>query len=147
MTWNAVGQAAGCREQNESEKSETSPNLGVGLPQFLTVGSVREQYFKRLNLVSTRRPSDFRCVAIRSAGYGEPDAVSNAVDCAKFRSRSHDAVIRIYDEVGNVIEGARARGAKAMAVDCPVAAGLSPLFVTVAVKVGHCCPRNRLRGG
>jgi len=30
--------------------------------------------------------------------YGEPNAVSNAVDYAKFRSRSHDAVIRVYDE-------------------------------------------------
>jgi adenosyl cobinamide kinase/adenosyl cobinamide phosphate guanylyltransferase len=29
--------------------------------------------------------------------------MSNAIDYAKFRSRSHDAVIRIYDEVGNVI--------------------------------------------
>ena len=27
--------------------------------------------------------------------YGEPDAISNAVDYAKFRSRSHDAVIRV----------------------------------------------------
>jgi len=30
--------------------------------------------------------------------YGEPNAVSNAIDYAKFRSRSHDAVIRVYDE-------------------------------------------------
>ena len=29
--------------------------------------------------------------------YGEPNAVSNAVDYAKFRSRSHDAVNRVYD--------------------------------------------------
>jgi hypothetical protein len=36
--------------------------------------------------------------------YGEPDATSNAVGYAKFYSRSHDAVIRVYDEVGNVIE-------------------------------------------
>src|SRR5881409_2917700 len=36
--------------------------------------------------------------------YGEPDAASNAVDYAKFRSRSHDAVIGVYDEAGNVIE-------------------------------------------
>jgi antitoxin component YwqK of YwqJK toxin-antitoxin module len=36
--------------------------------------------------------------------YGEPNAVSNAVDYATFRSRSHDAVIRVYDEAGNVIE-------------------------------------------
>ena len=36
--------------------------------------------------------------------YGEPDAISNAVGYAKFYSRSHDAVIRVYDEAGNVIE-------------------------------------------
>jgi len=29
---------------------------------------------------------------------------SNAIDYAKFRSRSHRAVIRVYDEAGNVIE-------------------------------------------
>jgi hypothetical protein len=42
--------------------------------------------------------------------YGEPNAISNAVDYAKFRSRSHDAVIHVYDEAGNVIENARVRG-------------------------------------
>jgi hypothetical protein len=36
--------------------------------------------------------------------YGEPDAISNAIGYAKFRSRSHDAVIRVYDDAGNVIE-------------------------------------------
>jgi hypothetical protein len=36
--------------------------------------------------------------------YGEADAISNAVDYAKFRSRSHRAMIRVYDEAGNVIE-------------------------------------------
>jgi hypothetical protein len=36
--------------------------------------------------------------------YGEPDAVSNAIGYAKFYSRSHDAVIRVYDDAGNVIE-------------------------------------------
>ncbi len=36
--------------------------------------------------------------------YGEPNAVSNAVDYAKFRSRSHRAVIRVYDSACNVIE-------------------------------------------
>jgi len=36
--------------------------------------------------------------------YDEPDAVSNAIGYAKFFSRSHDSVIRVYDEVGNVIE-------------------------------------------
>jgi len=36
--------------------------------------------------------------------YNEPGAISNAIDYAKFRSRSHDAVIRVYDEGGNVTE-------------------------------------------
>jgi hypothetical protein len=34
--------------------------------------------------------------------YGEPNAIS-AIDYAKFRSRSHQAVIRVYDEAGNII--------------------------------------------
>jgi hypothetical protein len=36
--------------------------------------------------------------------YGGPNAISNATGYAKFRSRSHDAVIRSYDDAGNVIE-------------------------------------------
>ena len=36
--------------------------------------------------------------------YGEPNAVSNAIGYAQHRSRSHKAVIRVYDEAGNVIE-------------------------------------------
>jgi hypothetical protein len=36
--------------------------------------------------------------------YGEPNAISNAIGYAKFYSRSHDAVIRVYDVAGNVIE-------------------------------------------
>jgi len=36
--------------------------------------------------------------------YCEPNAAANAVSYAKFYSRSHDAVIRVYDEAGNVIE-------------------------------------------
>ena len=35
--------------------------------------------------------------------YGEPNAVSNAIGYAMQRSRSHDAVIRVYDEAGNLI--------------------------------------------
>jgi hypothetical protein len=33
-----------------------------------------------------------------------PFAISNIADHAKFYSRSQDAVIRVYDEAGNVIE-------------------------------------------
>jgi hypothetical protein len=36
--------------------------------------------------------------------YIEPNAVSNAIGYAKFYGRSHDAVIRVFDQAGNVIE-------------------------------------------
>jgi len=36
--------------------------------------------------------------------YGEPNAISNAIGYAKHYSRSHDAVIRIYDAAANVIK-------------------------------------------
>jgi hypothetical protein len=36
--------------------------------------------------------------------YAEPNAVANAIGYAKFFSRSHQAVIRVYDEAGNVVE-------------------------------------------
>jgi hypothetical protein len=36
--------------------------------------------------------------------YGEPNTISNAIGYAQFYSRSHDAVIRVYDAAGNVIE-------------------------------------------
>ena len=36
--------------------------------------------------------------------YGEPNAASNTIGYAQFYSRSADAVIRVYDAAGNVIE-------------------------------------------
>ena len=36
--------------------------------------------------------------------YGEPNAVANAIGYAEHYSRSHDAVIRVYDDGGNVIQ-------------------------------------------
>ena len=51
-----------------------------------------------------RRRSDFRCAAIRSAVvWRTPSAVANAIGYAEHRSRSHHAVIHVYDEGGNVI--------------------------------------------
>jgi hypothetical protein len=38
--------------------------------------------------------------------YGEPNAISNAVGYAKFFSRSDKAVIRVFDELGTLIEHA-----------------------------------------
>ena len=58
-----------------------------------------------------RPRSDKRGVNLISAAlpfgrlwYGEPNAISNAIGYAMHYSRSHDAVIRVYDEAGNVIE-------------------------------------------
>jgi hypothetical protein len=42
--------------------------------------------------------------------YGEPNAASNAVDYAQFYSRSHHAIIRVYDAAGNVIETHEQKG-------------------------------------
>ena len=36
--------------------------------------------------------------------YGDTNAVNNAIGYAEHWSRSHRAVIRVYDEAGNVIE-------------------------------------------
>jgi hypothetical protein len=36
--------------------------------------------------------------------YGQPSPISNAIGYARHRSRSHDAVIRVYDETGKLIE-------------------------------------------
>jgi len=39
-----------------------------------------------------------------TSSYGNADAVINAIGDAEFYSRSHHAVIRVYDAAGNVIE-------------------------------------------
>ena len=36
--------------------------------------------------------------------YGGPNAVANAVGYAEHYSRSHDVMIRVYDDAGNAIE-------------------------------------------
>jgi len=36
--------------------------------------------------------------------YGEPSAITNAIGYAELYSRSHDAVIRVCNEAGDVIE-------------------------------------------
>src|SRR5262245_9674950 len=36
--------------------------------------------------------------------YRGPEAIGDAIDYAKFFNRSHDAVIRVYDNAGNVIQ-------------------------------------------
>jgi hypothetical protein len=52
---------------------------------------------RRFNLISDVLP-------FGPLWYGEPDAISNAINYAKFFSRSNDSVIHIYNHTGNVIE-------------------------------------------
>jgi hypothetical protein len=42
--------------------------------------------------------------------YGDANAVANAIGYAQHFSRSHDAVICVYDESGNVIETQEHKG-------------------------------------
>ena len=59
---------------------------------------VRPSKDKRgVDLISNALP--FGCL-----WYDGPNAISNALGYAEHRSRSHDTVIRVYDESGNVIE-------------------------------------------
>jgi hypothetical protein len=50
-----------------------------------------------VDLISDALPSGRLC-------YGDPDAITSAIGYARFYSRSHHAVIRVYDDAGNVIE-------------------------------------------
>jgi hypothetical protein len=63
--------------------------------------------------------------------YGEPDTISNALGYAKFFSRSHDAVIRVYNAASNVIKTHEHAGEGAGHY-CPLAAGLSPSLIASA---------------
>jgi hypothetical protein len=56
-----------------------------------------------VDLISDALPSGRLC-------YGGPNAISNAIGYAEHFSRSRDAVIRVYDDAGNVIQDARAKG-------------------------------------
>ncbi len=48
--------------------------------------------------------SDFDLSPFGALCYNERSAITNAIGYAKSYSRSHDTVIRVYDESGNVIE-------------------------------------------
>ena len=66
---------------------------------------------KLLHVYEVRPRQDHRGVDLISDAlpfgslwYEGPKAVSNAIGYPMHSSRSHDAVIRVYDEAGNVIE-------------------------------------------
>ena len=59
------------------------------------------------------KSSEAKCRKVKSRTQNGPsflrkllhkDVIGKAIDYAKHRSRSHDAVIRVYDGTGNVIE-------------------------------------------
>ena len=69
-----------------------------------------------------------------------PNGVTNAIGYAQFYSRSHDAVIRVYDAAGNVIEtlehkgdfkaGAATAGGAAAGYGIVVATGMTAAGMT-----------------
>jgi hypothetical protein len=76
----------------------TSISNGIGITRPLHVYEILRHPDKRgVDLISDVLP-------FGRLWYGEPNAVSNAIGYAMHRSRLHDAVIRVCDEAGNVIE-------------------------------------------
>jgi len=79
-------------------------NVASPMQSTMHVYEVRPRKDKRgVDLISDALPFGRLC-------YGEPNAVSNAISYAKFFSRSHDAVIRVYDKAGNFVEARDHRG-------------------------------------
>jgi len=61
-----------------------------------------------------KRGVDLICDVLpaRRLWYFDPNAVDHAISYARSRSRKHSAVIRVYDEAGNVIETHEHEGAQ-----------------------------------
>ena len=79
-------------------KSDFHPTVPDAMTSSQHVYEIRPRKDKRgVDLISDALP-------FGRLWYGESGALSNAIGYAKFYSRSHDAVIRVYDEAGNVAE-------------------------------------------
>jgi hypothetical protein len=72
--------------------------VGVSAGCFVPVATCSNEHIRRNSTVKTFSIETGRLVVWR------PRRISNAIDYAKFYSRSNDAVIRVYDDAGNVIE-------------------------------------------
>ena len=68
--------------------------------------SLRLQYLRQTipEHMIKRAVPNYRLLPFEPLWYGEPNAINNAIGYAKFRNRSHDAVIPVYGDAGNVIE-------------------------------------------
>src|SRR5206468_12409243 len=98
------------RLENGAEAHRKRDRLTISVPS-LTIEFNMKTPADSMHVYEVRPRKDQRGVDLisdalpfRHLWYVEPNAISNAVGYAKFRSRSHDAVIRVYDEAGNVIE-------------------------------------------
>jgi hypothetical protein len=81
----------------EMTERSSRKRLNPGIMHSTHIYEVRPRSDKRgVDLISDALP-------FGRLWYGEPNAVSNAADHAKFGGRSDDAVTRVYDEAGNVI--------------------------------------------
>jgi len=87
--------------------SQASPDFHIG--HRLTSDAANRCAFHAC--LRSPLPKDKRGVVLISdvlrfgrLGYGDSNAVANAIGYAEHFSRSHDAVIHVYDEAGNVIE-------------------------------------------
>jgi hypothetical protein len=78
-----------------------------------------------MNMYGEIRRSRHSQVKLAASRDVEPNAISNAIGHAKFFSRSHDAVIRVFDEAGNVIEAHEQAGEFALL-------RLMALFIAIA---------------
>jgi hypothetical protein len=91
---------------NEIRKSKRQPKLPCRHQE--TVDSLIQLIFHKRG---ARAGDDARALFLRNTAEERaefsgsvPIASSSATSDAKFYSRSHNAVIRVYDEVGNVIQ-------------------------------------------
>jgi hypothetical protein len=68
--------------------------------------SMRTPHLYEVRLRKDHHGVDLISDALRfgSLWYAGPNPINSAIGFAKFFSRSHDAVIRVYDAAGNVIE-------------------------------------------
>jgi hypothetical protein len=83
-------------------------------PSESSVRRVPTPAMQRTHVYEVRPRKDHRGVNLISDAlpfgalwYGEPNAVANAIGYAKFFSRSHDAVIRVYKNWGTLVPASK----------------------------------------
>jgi hypothetical protein len=83
------------------QKHYPTPEWCAGCSQPLAGVMTTSQHVYEVHPRKDHRGVDLISDALPFGAFTKP---GNAIDYAKFRSRSHHAVIRVYDDAGNVIE-------------------------------------------